>query len=95
LQVLMEDEKDDTTREAYHALMNLRNQIFDDPSQDLNEWAKKLRQANFKQQYKLRQGVHLHPDIEHGVLMLNEAEQQELDDEDEQYGQLNNQMQRF
>jgi hypothetical protein len=55
LQVLQEDENDDATREAFESLIGLRNQIFDDPAQDLNAWAKKLRQANFKQQYKMRQ----------------------------------------
>jgi hypothetical protein len=57
LQVLNDDEEDDATREAYQSLMDLRNRIFDDPSEDLNEWAKKLRQANFKQQYKMRQSA--------------------------------------
>ena len=54
-QVLADDENDEATKEAYQSLINLRNNIFEDPAQDLNDWAKKLRQANFKQQYKMRQ----------------------------------------
>jgi hypothetical protein len=56
LQVLQQDEDDDCTRDAYQTLLDLRNEIFDDPGHDLGDWAKKLRQANFKQQYKIRQG---------------------------------------
>ena len=55
MQVLQEDENDEATREAFESLIGLRNQIFEDPEQDLNNWANKLRQANFKQQYKMRQ----------------------------------------
>lgn len=55
MQVLADDENDEATKEAYQSLINLRNNIFEDPAQDLNDWAKKLRQANFKQQYKMRQ----------------------------------------
>jgi hypothetical protein len=54
LQVLQQDEDDETTKEAYQSLLDLRDEIFDSPGHDLSEWAKKLRQANFKQQYKMR-----------------------------------------
>ena len=52
--VLEQDEEDTATQEAYQSLLELRNQIFEDPSQDLNDWAKRLRQANFKQTWRLR-----------------------------------------
>ena len=54
-QVLQTDDQDESAIQAYQALIDLRNHIFDDPTQDLDDWAKKLRQANFKQQYKMRQ----------------------------------------
>ena len=54
IQVLEQDEEDTATQEAYQSLLQLRNQIFEDPSQDLNDWAKRLRQANFKQTWRLR-----------------------------------------
>jgi hypothetical protein len=55
VQVLLQDDEDESTVHAYQSLIELRNTIFDDPTQDLDEWARKLRQANFKQQYKMRQ----------------------------------------
>eukprot|EP00892_Ulva_mutabilis_P000809 jgi/Ulvmu1/10729/UM068_0017.1 len=41
--------------DTHARLVVMRHRIFENPQEDLDEWAKKLRQANFKQQYKRRQ----------------------------------------
>lgn len=41
--------------DTHARLVVMRHKIFENPTEDLDEWAKKLRQANFKQQYKRRQ----------------------------------------
>lgn len=41
--------------DTHARLVVMRHKIFENPTEDLDDWAKKLRQANFKQQYKRRQ----------------------------------------
>lgn len=46
--------------DTHARLVVMRHKIFENPQEDLDEWAKKLRQANFKQQYKRRQETPFH-----------------------------------
>jgi hypothetical protein len=54
MQVMCE-ENSAVGQHAVAELQELRKKIFEDPSLELDQQTKRLRQANFKQQYKLRQ----------------------------------------
>ena len=51
----MSENPDNVGHAAVEELQQLRQKIFEDPSLELDTSTKRLRQANFKQQYKLRQ----------------------------------------
>lgn len=52
---VMNEENNNVGQAAVAELQELRKKIFEDPSLELDQQTKRLRQANFKQQYKLRQ----------------------------------------
>jgi hypothetical protein len=66
----MFEDGNNARQEAVQHLWELRHRIIEDPGTELDKQTKRLRQANFKQQYKLRQ--------ERSCTELTEIEQEAL-----------------
>jgi hypothetical protein len=64
------EEQNFVGQEAVQELLNLRKQMIENPKMELDKQTKRLRQAFFKQQYKLRQ--------ERSCTELTEIEQEAL-----------------
>jgi flagellar biosynthesis component FlhA len=67
---VMHESEDNAGQEALQHIWELRHRIIEDPGMELDKETKRLRQAIFKQQYKLRQ--------ERSCTELTEIEQEAL-----------------